>query len=291
MKVFMNDIEDVVRNARRHRLRRRVIAIFSVVTILSTGLILKMDASTLERIPMCGLAEHQHEAFCYADGELVCGLTEHIHTDACYQQTPVGNDEIEIDDVYFPDASVEELGEIELGGLAVADLELVEEEEVITANATEAPDDLVYDFHGADLVLLSTVFAQTGIECDPAAVEALGESIVEDDQPLSVRVEAVVGDYQILPLRDFSGSDMVPFAVFTANDSWLIQLKNGTKSLNNGPKSVDGEAPAESTVDTAETRERNRILIDCILSLGEPDSSIILQKYFYQYIIKYFKIF
>ena len=42
------------------------------------------------------------------------------------------------------------------------------------------------------------------------------------------------------------------------------------------------EIPSSLSVhETVETTERNRILIDCILSLGEPDSSIILQKYFY----------
>ena len=71
------------------RIFKRGVSLLCAVVMLFTMNTLKRNADTLERIAMCGYAEHVHSESCFVGDVLSCGMTEHIHTDACYQQTPV----------------------------------------------------------------------------------------------------------------------------------------------------------------------------------------------------------
>lgn len=240
MKNFVqNSIEETIRQARRKKTWKRVITLFAVVTIFCTAVSLKFEANTLERIPMCGLTEHTHEGGCMDEaGNFVCGLDEHIHTDACFQEAPVKPDapveevNMDINDSFEETVDSEDIEPpaeeiaFELGAADEEEPVVPVEEAFADAEPKEA-ELPVYDFQGADHASLSAVLAQAGIECTPSEVTDLGESILEDDQALSIRVEPMENDYQIIPLRDFIDDDTVPFAVFTADNIWLITLKNG----------------------------------------------------------------
>ena len=77
--------------------RRQLLLALSLFVMLGTLAVLTLPASTLERIPTCGMEEHIHEQGCYlncnleeapivTDGapDLVCSFAPHIHTDGCY---------------------------------------------------------------------------------------------------------------------------------------------------------------------------------------------------------------
>ena len=68
------------------RIFKRGMALICAVVMLFTMNTLKRNADTLERIAMCGYAEHVHSESCFVGDVLSCGMTEHIHTDACYQE-------------------------------------------------------------------------------------------------------------------------------------------------------------------------------------------------------------
>lgn len=80
--------------ARSKKVQKRIISLLSVVVLLVTLNQTKLIADTLQRIPMCGIAEHMHDEVCVNEaGEYICGLEEHAHTDACYQQRPMDIEE------------------------------------------------------------------------------------------------------------------------------------------------------------------------------------------------------
>ena len=77
--------------------RRRILWALSLFVIMGTLAFLMLPASTLERIPTCGLEEHVHDRSCYlncgleeapivTDGapDLACPFTPHVHTWGCY---------------------------------------------------------------------------------------------------------------------------------------------------------------------------------------------------------------
>ena len=67
-------LNEVFRKFRQKRALRRFISLFSVFVLLLTINTLKMNADTLERIPSCGIAEHEHGAECFDEaGNLVVG--------------------------------------------------------------------------------------------------------------------------------------------------------------------------------------------------------------------------
>ena len=66
--------EGIITERRRHDRLRRAIALLSAVVMFFTMNSLKMNADTLERVPMCGIEAHVHGEACYGeDGELICG--------------------------------------------------------------------------------------------------------------------------------------------------------------------------------------------------------------------------
>ena len=83
-------ISAVLKRFRKQVRFRRVLAFLSAVVVFFTMGTLRHDANTLERIPTCGLMEHQHDGSCLDEYlQVTCGMDEHIHTDACYTPMPV----------------------------------------------------------------------------------------------------------------------------------------------------------------------------------------------------------
>lgn len=81
---------------KQHRKKKRWVKLVSVlgsIVVFCTTYALILPAITLDKGPVCGLTEHQHDASCYlvseAKPQLICGETEaelHVHEDACYEQ-------------------------------------------------------------------------------------------------------------------------------------------------------------------------------------------------------------
>ena len=77
----INSQEILQRGVGGFGMQQRAIALLSVLVLLTTGITLKKNADTLERLAACGIAEHLHGAECYdAGGALICGLTEHVQS-------------------------------------------------------------------------------------------------------------------------------------------------------------------------------------------------------------------
>jgi RNA polymerase sigma factor (sigma-70 family) len=101
-------------------------------------------------------------------------------------------------------------------------------------------------------------------------------------------IEECVADVflEVIQHYDTSHDGSVKAYVGTVAKRKAIDMSRSVTSRKSHVIPIEDEQMAEipsafSVRDTVETTERNRILIECILSLGEPDSSIILQKYFY----------
>ena len=101
-------------------------------------------------------------------------------------------------------------------------------------------------------------------------------------------IEECVADVflEVIQHYDTSHDGSVKAYISTVAKRKAIDVSRSVSTRNSRTISMEDEKlteiPSSSRVDDiVEISERNRILIDCILSLGEPDSSIILQKYFY----------
>ena len=104
-------IREISKKRTWKRILKRSVALLCAVVMLFTMNTLKRNADTLERIAMCGYAEHVHSASCFSGDVLVCGMEEHIHTDACYQESPASMDMDDLDievDAPIVDDTVEE---------------------------------------------------------------------------------------------------------------------------------------------------------------------------------------
>ena len=77
--------------------RTRVLLVLSLVVVLGTVAGLMLPASTLERVPTCGLKEHSHDQSCYlccgkqetpleleGTPEMACPFAAHVHSNGCY---------------------------------------------------------------------------------------------------------------------------------------------------------------------------------------------------------------
>ena len=68
-------LEYLARKMRRRRVMRRVLAVLCVIVLVFTSYSMKMTATTLERVPTCGLPDHEHthEQGCYDEADnLIC---------------------------------------------------------------------------------------------------------------------------------------------------------------------------------------------------------------------------
>lgn len=195
-----------------HGFIRRAIAVLSAFVMLFTMNTLKRTANTLERIPMCHLAEHVHSDGCYdGDGNLVCGMDEHVHTDACYQEQPTHEDvpeELEVDL-----GSVTEDDGTESGDGAV---EEQPEQDLPQDVPEEEPE-----FRLEGPVLLSEIIDQLHMKVNLRKVQDVGA--VENDAAHAglVLVERLDGDYRVSPLRPFDDTEL---AIVLKDDILLVRL-------------------------------------------------------------------
>ena len=258
-------IIDLSKKNSRRRLLKRVAALMCTVVLLITMNGLKRNANTLERIPSCGMREHQHSSDCYdSSGALVCGKTEHVHTDACYQGGPSDADrtdylKISADAV---EGFVDEFGAIELADLQLdADLALNDSLVVNDVPAYEEPvavENPVYELgNGA---MLSAILANTSIRLED--VVDVGVVDYDGTQAGLLHIEKVKGDYQIKTATDF---DWVDLAVILADEMKTVKLTGGRVT---GGKRQSEEAAAPAIDEHTEEREQPL----------EEDASVIKQQ-------------
>lgn len=256
-EMLKTNVEDVIRKARKKRLMKRIFSVLCVITILSTSLLLKNEATTLERTAMCGLAEHIHDESCRDEsGAVVCGCEAHVHTDACYQEHPKksdGDNAVIQDDE--PDIEAES-GNIEgpvdeIGAFELVDLDEADEDNGLTIETTEDVQEIgdpVYDLMGNSRALLSDIIAAVYPEIGIERVESVGESVDYDDQPLSISVSAGDDDFAITALRDFIDDDTVQLGIFTRDgEVCLVNLKNGVAEMVPSENDAETEESIEET--------------------------------------------
>ena len=274
-------IDNILQAMKRRRTWRRIVSILSAIVLLITVNQVTFLADTLARIPTCGIEEHIHDVECYNEfGDLVCNLDEHVHTDACYQERPktvesiktavaetdaqdLGVDsEVASVDIELP---AEEIGEISLDEL-VPDANDSYEETVVIEPTLDVGEDFTspsYDINGGSYVLFSDILASLYPQINVDDVEDVGESILYDDQPLSISAEKMDGDFGIRMLRDFIDDDMVELCFFTKDGGvYILNLKNGVVPVE-ASESVeveveqDGEQVAQDIEDAVEVHKED----------------------------------
>ena len=240
-----NKLNEMLRKIYRKRTIRRIVALLSVVILLSTANTLKMSADTLERIAACGMAEHTHAEECYdGAGALICGLGEHVHTDACFQQRPVAEQTLSLEDIPGEDISVGEGSEyssedevasqdvetpaeeidVELGTpdgeQAAEDAEAVGAEDP-HPQAEDKPGDKLFSLRDREFALASEIASAAGI--DIALVSDIG-AVSEDDEEPVIGIEAIDGDWVIYAARDFEEAEL---ALVTEEGVETVKLTDG----------------------------------------------------------------
>ena len=253
-----NYLNNMLKTARSKQVRRRMVALFSALVLILTTNQLKLKADTLERRAACGSVEHQHSEECHDEaGNIVCGLEEHIHTDACFQERPKADEVMPEaalpiedgglesgDDEFIVSSEIEippeESDSFELGEPEEPAPETDVEEETAAVESFVTP---VYDFNGASYALLSDILAGAGLDMDKNAIDEVGESVIDDDQQLSISVVKDGEEYTVTALRDFIDDDMVELVVFTKDRGvYLVNLKNGIE-YEPAEAAVDEEQP------------------------------------------------
>lgn len=251
-------LNNMLKAARFKQARHRMVALFSVLVLILTTNQLKLKADTLERRATCGSVEHQHSEECLDEaGTIVCGLEEHVHTDACFQERPKADEVmpevalpiedgvLELGDDAFVVSSEIETPPEESDGFELGELEEPAPENDVEGEtaAVESFVTPIYDFEGASYALLSDILAGTGIDIDKNAIDEVGESVIDDDQQLSISVVKDGDEYTITALRDFIDDDMVELVVFTKDGGvYLVNLKNGI-AYEPAEAAVDEEQP------------------------------------------------
>ena len=227
-RITQTMLENLAKRSRRKRLLRRGLALLSVVVLLFTMNTLKLKADTLERIPMCGLQEHQHGPECYAGEEatLVCSLQEHIHTDACYQQRPVKDAEAEeesTDEIDCVSENVDEAIDETEYDLIEAGLEeeSAPQDDIEETETHEENGIPTYKLGDKGAVALSKVLDKAGLPVSLDQIEMVG--VVDNDDGASGLVSIVKDgdDYTITALGSF---DSIELAVVTADDILTVVL-------------------------------------------------------------------
>ena len=272
--------------ARNKKVQKRIISLLSVVVLLLTLNQTKLIADTLQRIPMCGIAEHTHEEACVNEaGEYICGLEEHVHTDACYQQRPtdieevVEAEELETDGLEAPVAEIS----LELNdeGEIAEPASTVDDEAVVSGDVEEIPaetvvelgegevtvDDTpldtiavmpaeseasspVFDFEGRDYVALSEILPVLPLQMEEV-VDVL--AVLDEDQETSpIIIEKVEQDYTIYVIERFAWTDI---AVETAEGLKTITLiDGGTREEDLRVQTEEISVAAEETAEGAEVQ-------------------------------------
>lgn len=103
----------------------------------------------------------------------------------------------------------------------------------------------------------------------------------DTDECVSDVFTDIFASYEYRPYPDSDLKGFVGTVALRKSAAYYHRLckKAGTVSLDDGNT---GEVPSgEDISEAAETKERRRRLLSLIDSLGEPDSTIIIQKYYY----------
>ena len=216
------------------RIFKRGMALLCAVVMLFTMNTLKRNADTLERIAMCGYAEHVHSESCFVGDVLSCGMTEHIHTDACYQESPVsiGMDDLSLDmDAPMIDGAAGDLDlSLSLDGFDLVTEDVAAQQPVANVGETKA-------FSLGTGAMVSAIIE--AVELNVSLDEIVEVGAVENDEAHSglVAIDKVEGDYRVTARRDF---DEAGLALITADDILVVQLRNGVAPA----EPAAGEAPA-----------------------------------------------
>lgn len=92
---FLSRAAEFLAAQRRRKRWVKVVSAMAAVVVFCTTYALILPAITMEKDPVCGLEEHQHDETCYAPGtpviqrELVCTLENqevHQHTEECFDE-------------------------------------------------------------------------------------------------------------------------------------------------------------------------------------------------------------
>lgn len=93
MTSFLNEYLNTKRRQKRgRRIWKRMLRVFSIITVFCTTYALILPAITWERSLVCVIPEHRHSGSCYetvtvpAGILLICGMEEHAHGDGCYNE-------------------------------------------------------------------------------------------------------------------------------------------------------------------------------------------------------------
>jgi len=213
-------IRDISKKRTWKRILKRSVALLCAVVMLFTMNTLKRNADTLERIAMCGYAEHVHSASCFSGDVLVCGMEEHVHTDACYQESPASMDmddlDIEVDEPIVDD-TVEELDL----SLTLDNFDLVTED-VVAEPVSNEVEEKVYSLGTGAMV--SHIIGAVGLGVSLS--EIIEVAAVENDEAHSglIAVEKVDGDYRVWAKRDFAEAEL---ALIITDDIYVVKLTDG----------------------------------------------------------------
>ena len=223
---------------------------------------LKRNADTLERIAMCGYAEHVHSASCFSGDVLVCGMEEHIHTDACYQESPASMDmddlDIEVDEPIV-DETVEDLDlSLELDGLDLVT------EDVVAEPVSNAVEEKVYSLGTGAMV--SQIIEAIGMGVGLNEIKEVGA--VENDEAHSglIAVERVDSDYKVWAKKDFTEAEL---ALILADDIYVIKLVDG---IAPGEEAMPEEQPVTEDVSDAQTEDADAAELPVSVDASSADA-------------------
>ena len=233
-------ISAVIKRSRKQFRLRRVLAFLSAVVMFFTMGTLRHTANMLERIPTCGLMEHQHDGSCLNEYlQVTCGMDEHIHTDACYQVAPVEIAPVELEPIVLEEfvalgsQATEDAGEtidapegleppVEETVFELSDIsEATDEESGLTIaydDAGEELGELTYALNGS-VTFLSDIMSAVGM-----STAGISEIEFDEDYITVEPVEGIEGEYVIRVIKDF---DVIRLGLASEQGVVSVYLTNG----------------------------------------------------------------
>ena len=279
-----NKFNELLKKIRRRRTLRRVIAMLSIIMILTTMNTLKKQADTLERLAACGLAEHTHDVTCYDDaGAPICGLEEHVHTDACFQERPVSEPVQEIEVALGSDTSDGDVGAGSGVDVVPENLEAPVEEVLVdlggeeqsepvaaaAASVAAEPGELVFSLMDREFALASEIAAVADI--DMALVSDVN-SVLNDDDGSRVGIEAINGDWVIYANRDFAEAEL---AFFTNDGIEVVKLTDGYSISAQSVEQTAGEVDTFELTENGETENITGSEFEALSAIDESENTVI----------------
>ena len=279
-----NKFNELLKKIRRRRTLRRVIAMLSIIMILTTMNTLKKQADTLERLAACGLAEHTHDVTCYDDaGAPICGLEEHVHTDACFQERPVSEPVQEIEVALGSDTSDGDVGAGSGVDVVPENLDAPVEEVLVdlggeeqsepvaaaAASVAEEPGEPVFSLMDREFALASEIAAVADI--DMALVSDVN-SVLNDDDGSRVGIEAINGDWVIYANRDFAEAEL---AFFTNDGIEVVKLTDGYSISAQSVEQTAGEVDTFELTENGETENITGSEFEALSAIDESENTVI----------------